>query len=101
MKIAKYLLVTFTLLLLSYDAAFACRCPRRKPSPDLSQFEAVFVGKVVDEGDFRSSPRKVKFRVERFWKGELTGELVMFELIQRLAPYVVLADEGGQHRQVR
>jgi len=77
MKIAKYVLATFALLLSSYDTTFACRCPRGKPSPDLSRFEAVFVGKVVDEGDFGSSPRKVKFRVERFWKGEITGEVVM------------------------
>ena len=77
MKIAKYILAASALLLLSYDAAFACRCPRGKPSPDLSKFGAVFAGKVLDEGDYRSPTREVKFRVERFWKGGLSGEVVM------------------------
>jgi hypothetical protein len=76
MNTAKYLLVSFALLLLSYDAAFACRCPRDKPSRDLSRFVAVFVGKVTDEGDFRS--RRVKFSVERIWKGELVAEIVIY-----------------------
>jgi hypothetical protein len=75
MNIAKYLLVSLALLLLSYDAAFACRCLRVKPSRDLSRFVAVFAGTVTDEGDYRS--RRAKFRVERIWKGERVDEIVI------------------------
>ena len=74
MNTAKYLLVSFALLLLSYDAAFACRCLRKKPSRDLSHFATVFTGKVT-EVDHRSG--KTKFQVDRIWKGARAGEIVI------------------------
>jgi len=74
MNTAKYLLVSFALLLFSYDSSFACRCQRKKPSRDLSQFAIVFAGKVT-EVDYRSG--RAKFSVQRIWKGARVGEIVI------------------------
>ena len=71
MKITSFVLASLALLFLP-DAAFACRCPPRKPSADISRSVAVFSGKVT-EATFEQPPHEigrytVTLEVERVWK---------------------------------
>lgn len=77
MKNVKWMIAVVTLLLLSVDAALACRCPKAEASADLSQFAAVFSGRVVETNRLPTSLR-VKFQVERVWKGDVLLEVTLF-----------------------
>jgi hypothetical protein len=76
----KWTISVAALMLLSADAALACRCPKVEASADLSAFAAVFSGRVVESKRLPAGER-VKFRVERVWKGEVTPEVNL--LLQR------------------
>jgi hypothetical protein len=76
MKNLKWAAAVVALLLLSADVALACRCPKTAASADLSQFAAVFTGRVVESKRLPTGER-VKFRVERVWKGRITSEVIL------------------------
>ena len=80
MKNLKWVIAVATYLLLSADAVFACRCPKIKASADLSPYAAVFAGRAVESKRLPTGER-VKFRVGRVWKGEVTPEVSL--LLQR------------------
>lgn len=80
MKITKFLLASVILLFL-YETAYACRCPPRKPSADISRYVAVFSGKVV-KVTFKQPPYEigrytVTFEVGRVWKGEAKKRITL------------------------
>jgi hypothetical protein len=80
MKITSFVLASLALLFLS-DAAFACRCPPRKPSADISRYVAVFSGRVT-KVTIKQPPHEigrytVTFEVERVWKGETKKEVTL------------------------
>ncbi|MBA2338979.1 MAG: hypothetical protein H0V88_01165 [Pyrinomonadaceae bacterium] len=77
MKNSLLVLAAFSLLLLSSDVAFACRCMRVEASADLSRYAAVFSGKAVEVTRLPTSLR-VKFRVESVWKGADAKEITLF-----------------------
>ena len=70
-------LAAFSLLLLSSDIAFACRCESVEASADLSRYAAVFSGRAVEVAQLPTSLR-VNFRVESVWKGEAAEEITLF-----------------------
>ncbi len=80
MKITKILLASVVLLFL-YDAAYACRCPPRKPSADVSRSLAVFSGKVTNITFNRQPAEKgrytVTFEVGQVWKGETKKKITL------------------------
>jgi len=75
------LAITLILSPLLYGNAFGCSCPTIGTTPEqakverLKDFEraaTIFTGEVVELEENR-----VKFKVERIWKGELVDEIVM------------------------
>ena len=65
------LLLTFVALTAS--AVYPCQCEIMKPSKKLRKAKAVFVGEVLEIGRNDKSEWAtvaVKFKVERYWKGE-------------------------------
>jgi len=80
MRTMKFVLASVSLLFL-YDAAYACRCVPRQPSSDISQYAAVFSGKVVEVG-FKQPPSgawkyTITFEVGRVWKGETKKRITL------------------------
>lgn len=76
-------LAVLVLLLTAEGAAFACRCvvPREPPTPeearaslvrDFNRTFAVFTGEVIGLDTF-----KVKFKVDKIWKGDFGDDIVM------------------------
>jgi hypothetical protein len=93
MKKLKWAAAVAALLLLSADVALACRCPKAAASGDLSQFAAVFTGRVVESKRLAAGER-VTFQVERVWKGEVTPEVSL--LLQRASdPGVISSCDIG------
>jgi len=80
MKNLKWAIAVAAFLLLSADAALACRCPKIEASADLSPYAAAFAGRAVKSKRLPTGER-VTFRVERVWKGEVTPEVSL--LLQR------------------
>ena len=80
MKNLKWATAAVAFLLLSADAALACRCQKVEASADLSPYAAVFAGRAVESKRLPTGER-VTFRVGRVWKGELTPEVSL--LLQR------------------
>jgi hypothetical protein len=74
MKNLKWTVAVAALMLFSADAAFPCRCTKTEASADLSQYAAVFTGRVVESKRLPTGER-VKFRVERVWKGQVVSEV--------------------------
>jgi len=83
----KKILLAITIILspLFYSSAFGCSCPtigttaEQEKAARLKDFKsavAIFTGEVIELEE-----NKVKFKVEKFWKGELIDEIVM--VIQR------------------
>lgn len=74
---ARALLMSLVLLA---DAAFGCSCmPNPAPDKALLKADAVFFGKAVkvsgQAGPHGSGEVRVKFEVERFWKGNVSRKL--------------------------
>lgn len=76
-----FLAVTIILSPLFYSNAFGCGCPTIGVTPEqdkaarLKDFEsaaAIFTGEVVEVEE-----NKVKFKVEKIWKGQSVDEIVM------------------------
>ena len=80
MKNLKWAIAVAAFLLLSADVALACRCPKIEASADLSPYVAVFAGRAVESKRLATGER-IKFRVERVWKGEVRPEVSL--LLQR------------------
>ena len=80
MKNLKLTIAVAALLLLSANTALGCRCPKTEASADLSQYAAVFAGRVAETKRLPMGER-VKFKVERVWKGAVTPEVNL--LLQR------------------
>lgn len=76
-----FLTVTIILLPLFYSNAFGCNCPtiggtseqiKASRFKDFEKAAAIFTGEVIElEGN------KVKFKVEKIWKGEVVDEIVI------------------------
>ncbi len=97
MKVTKFLLTSIVLLFF-YDAAYACRCPPRKLSADISRAAAVFSGKVT-KITFNELPAErgrytVTFEVEKVWKGETNKKIT---LITRASSCDVRFHEGESY----
>ena len=93
MKRLKWTIAVAALLLFSADEALACRCTKTAASADLSQFAAVFTGRAVESKRLPTGER-VKFRVERVWKGDVTPEVYL--LLQRASdPGVISSCDIG------
>jgi len=93
MKNLKWTTAVAALLLLSADVALACRCPKTEASADLSRYAAVFTGRVVESKRLPTGER-VKFRVVRVWKGQITSEVSL--LLQRASdPGVISSCDIG------
>ena len=63
----------FTFVALTASAVYPCQCEIMKPSKKLRKAKVVFVGEVVEIGRNDKSEWatvSVKFKVERYWKGE-------------------------------
>lgn len=85
MKKFRILILVFVSLLTTTQVKiFACSCPsmgetlEQNIKAHLKNDEAIFVGKLLNIDDKSvDGDRLVKFQVEEFWKGKLSGEIII------------------------
>lgn len=87
----------------SSGVALACRCLNKpEASNDVSQYAAVFAGRVKNVQPIDGEHRRVVFEVEKSWKGEARTQLVMTTgttscdfIFKRGVAYLVYATSGA------
>jgi hypothetical protein len=94
MKFSILFSLVLIIVLFSAQRSWACTCSfpptdteeqlRKQVEYSLGQDAAIFIGKVIEK-----DARRIKFKVERVWKGEIKNEATLTTGAQML--------EGGRH----
>jgi hypothetical protein len=92
MRIERLLLLlalSFVSMMTSVETALACQCAPIKLAEAKRKSDAVFAGTVVRVKRRSVGGDSIKFRMERVWKGEKTGEIEIYSGAGCDAPFKV------------